>query len=111
MARYLSSVLSAISTRVPCMARREIVLSHTVLLYRARYRCKIWDTKKEVQAASKHALLAACACIGNPDIEPLVSLGSGTYYSLAYEYSLLVCIDWWVSRSRKFLGFGGNYLI
>lgn len=34
---------------------------------------QIWDTKKEVQAASKHALLAACACIGNPDIEPLVS--------------------------------------
>lgn len=33
---------------------------------------QIWDTKKEVQVASKHALLAACACIGNPDIEPLV---------------------------------------
>ncbi|CAN0088485.1 unnamed protein product, partial [Ectocarpus sp. 8 AP-2014] len=33
---------------------------------------QVWDTKREVQAASKHALLAACACIGNPDIEPLV---------------------------------------
>lgn len=35
---------------------------------------QVWDTKREVQAASKHALLAACACIGNPDIEPLVRI-------------------------------------
>jgi elongation factor 3 len=33
---------------------------------------QVWDTHRQVQAASKHALLAACACIANPDIEPLV---------------------------------------
>ncbi|CAM9522734.1 unnamed protein product [Choristocarpus tenellus] len=33
---------------------------------------QVWDTKRQVQTASKCALLAACACIGNPDIEPLV---------------------------------------
>jgi elongation factor 3 len=32
---------------------------------------QVWDTKKEVQVAAKEALLAACACIHNPDIEPL----------------------------------------
>ncbi|CAN0350764.1 unnamed protein product, partial [Discosporangium mesarthrocarpum] len=32
----------------------------------------VWDTKRQVQTASKCALLAASACIGNPDIEPLV---------------------------------------
>eukprot|EP01084_Bolivina_argentea_P138494 243794_1 len=32
----------------------------------------VWDTKREVRAASKRALHAACACIANPDIEPVV---------------------------------------
>lgn len=33
---------------------------------------QVWDTHRQVQSASKHALMAACACIANPDIEPLV---------------------------------------
>ncbi len=32
----------------------------------------VWDTKREVRVASKRALHAACACIANPDIEPIV---------------------------------------
>ncbi len=32
----------------------------------------VWDTKKEVRASSKRALHASCACIANPDIEPVV---------------------------------------
>lgn len=57
------AIMAESSPRQVALALPEIVpvVSH-----------QIWDTKKEVQAASKHALLAACACIGNPDIEPLV---------------------------------------
>ncbi len=32
----------------------------------------VWDTKREVRVASKRALHAACTCIANPDIEPIV---------------------------------------
>ncbi|CAM9413916.1 unnamed protein product [Ectocarpus sp. 4 AP-2014] len=57
------AVMAESSPRQVALALPEIVpvVSH-----------QVWDTKREVQAASKHALLAACACIGNPDIEPLV---------------------------------------
>ncbi|CAN0019204.1 unnamed protein product, partial [Hapterophycus canaliculatus] len=57
------AIMAESSPRQVALALPEIVpvVSH-----------QIWDTKKEVQASSKHALLAACACIGNPDIEPLV---------------------------------------
>ncbi len=32
----------------------------------------IWDTKREVRVACKRALHAACKCIANPDVEPIV---------------------------------------
>ncbi|KAG5183221.1 P-loop containing nucleoside triphosphate hydrolase protein [Tribonema minus] len=56
-----------------CARAARLALPHVLEGMDSReWRIKVWDTHRQVQAASKHALLAACACIANPDIEPLV---------------------------------------
>lgn len=59
-------------------------------------RLQVWDTKREVQAAAKHALLAACACIGNPDIEPMVSF---------YFFLFLFFCKWCLALLCVYVGF------
>lgn len=68
-------------------------------------RLQIWDTKREVQASSKHALFAACACIGNPDIEPLVSISMFLLLYYLVYYAVVVPDNLQPSS----LGGGGGY--